>query len=194
MLEQFTWQQYTLSITGTALIYYAIIGLLYYRDGLSRLLPGRISSGKQQSLASYQPEPGTNPGQDDEETLLGKPATEEGTSISGMEDLMFAQDKERPLSPEEEPYLLLGSIPDLLNEFKTLISIVAETGESKEEFLSLFHFIISKYNPVSKSRYRQAINQYMLENSKDRFSFSLSEEELNVLWDTPLVNPDKEAY
>lgn len=194
MLEQFTWQQYTLCITGTALIYYAIIGLLYYRDELSRLLSRRLSSGKQQYSAYYQPEPENNSGQDDEEILLGKPAPEEGTSISGMEDLMLTEDEERPLSPEEEPYLLLGSIPDLLDEFKSLISIVAETGESKEEFLSLFHFIISKYNPVSKSRYRKAINQYMLENSKDRFSFPLSEEELNVLWDTSLANPDKEAY
>lgn len=178
MLEQFTWQQFMICITGTSVIYYAALSLLYYREELDALFRRRRSV----SVSVYQ--------DGIEDDLLGRPADEEGFTSSPMEDLRFPSDE--VIRDNQE--VLLGQIPDLLEEFKTLISITAETGESKEEFLSLFRFIIAKYPATKRSNCREAVNMYVLENSEGKLSFSLTEEDLIQCWNqTPETPPSPVA-
>lgn len=170
MLEQFTWQQFMICITGTSAVYYAALGLLYYRHELNALFSG--NRRRSVSESEYQHEI-------DDDALLGNSTEEEYFTSSSMEDIHFPSDE---LTTDHQE-LLLGRIPDLLEELNTLISITAETDESKEEFLSLFQHTIFKYNATSGSIFRDEINTQVLESSAGKFSFSLTGEDLNKCWD-----------
>ena len=174
MLEQFTWQQFMICITGTSAIYYAALGLLYYREEINAVFHRRRSVLE----STYRHEI-------EDEALLGSPAKDEGFTVSSMEDLRFPNDK---VSADDQQ-VLLGQISDLLEEFKTLISITAETGESKEDFLSLFRFTIAKYPAAKRSNIREAINTYVLESSEGNLSFSLTEEDLIQCWNQAVDTP-----
>jgi hypothetical protein len=149
MFVHFTWLQYGIvALTATA-VYYAWIGWRYFRREIVRLLAPQTSDEELWEDEVYQP--------------IGHSALEEGSVILAAEDLDFA-----------EPLDLLGVVPDLLEEIKSL----AMAAESKADFLSLFKLIAAKYPQVAGSPQQSAIYGFIREQA----TFQLTDSELNQLF------------
>lgn len=144
------WLQYGIAVLLAIMGYYAWLGYRYYRPEIRRLFTKQAATDEALWADEvYQP--------------VRQSLAEEGSMIMDAEDLDFA-----------EPLDLLGVVPDLLEEIKSL----AGAAESKADFLSLFKLIAAKYPQVAGSPQQSAIYGFLREQAP----FQLTDSELNLLF------------
>ncbi len=180
MLQQFTWQQFLIAALVLSLIWYAILVILLYRKRLNDAIKRKSLPSRPRIQSSYDPreEIDEEPGDDQDNSLIGKHSLPEGVEELSMSQISFApKRKESEAEPENNDRL--GLIPDVLDEMKTLFNILRNESGTKEDFFSLFGLIKSKYPSIKHSPYLGQLNAYILEN----LPFPLSEEELDTLWE-----------
>jgi hypothetical protein len=149
MFIHFSWLQYGIAVLAAVAAYYAWVGWRYYRPEISQLFSGQKRDEELWADEVYEP--------------LGRSAMEEGSVVMDAEELDFA-----------EPLDLLGVVPDLLEEIKSL----AAMAETKADFLSLFKLIAAKYPQVAGSPQQSAIYGFIREHAP----FQLTDSELNQLF------------
>ncbi len=149
MFMQFTWLQYGIAVLLAAAAYYAWVGWRCYRPEISKLLDRQNAEEERWADEVYEP--------------IGRSAMEEGSVMVDARELDFA-----------EPLDLLGMVPDLLEEIKSL----AGMAETKADFLSLFKLIAAKYPQVAGSPQQSAIYGFIREQAP----FQLTDSELNQLF------------
>ncbi|MGH7238097.1 MAG: hypothetical protein ACREGF_06185, partial [Candidatus Saccharimonadales bacterium] len=69
-------------------------------------------------------------------------------------------------------------VPDVLEELKSIFHILETKQGTKEDFISLFALISSKYPNIRGRSNQQALNEYI----RDNVLFPISDEELDSLW------------
>jgi hypothetical protein len=179
MLKHFTWPQFLVAAVILALIWYAGVILLFYRQEISNFL-----NGKRKSPAPPEPmqhhweeDEAYEPLTGEEDNLVGKPALPEGMSELSMAQFGFAP-KVASQTVEEDKDTQLGLIPDVIEELKSIFHILEIEGGGKADFISLFGLISTKYPKIRNTPNQQALNDYIREN----LPFGISDMELNNLW------------
>lgn len=175
MLAQFTWQQFLIAALILAIVWYLAVVLLYYRRDISKFTskahkpPEKLQREWDEELEDgFEDDP-------EEENLMGKPVQPEGVSTVPMEALRFAP---KQADEDDERDVQLGLIPDVLEELKSIFSILEKEGGTKEDLISLFALVSSKYPKIKGTPNQQALNEHIREN----VLFPISDEELNQLW------------
>lgn len=156
---------------GFVFIWYAVVGLLYFRKEVKAFFSRGKPAARQDALPHvWEREEFTGEWDD----LVGDAKEPEGVSTHSWNSFGFtAKPKER--HGDE----LLGLIPDALEEIKTALHTVETSGGGKAEFISLFKRASAKYGRLKDSPHLEAINEWIMEN----VPFGLSEDELWQLWD-----------
>ena len=77
---------------------------------------------------------------------------------------------------------LLGEFSEMISEVKTLIRVINESSESKENFEMLFRLIVQKYETLAGTAYEEQVNDYLINEGADQFPFSLTLIELQSFW------------
>lgn len=149
MFIYFTWLQYGIAVAALTAAYYAWVGWRYYRPEIERLLKRQKTDEALWADEVYEP--------------VGRPVVDEGSVVLDAEELDFA-----------EPLDLLGVVPDLLEEIKSL----AISAPSKEDFLSLFKLIAAKYPQLAGSPQLPAVQAFV----REQVSFPLTDLELKQLF------------
>ena len=183
MLQHLTWSAYFTGIILIALIYYAIVGLTFYRHELDKVF--RRLSGKAPVQLNTTRGDLVLPVAD----IVGNIRTD-GMDIVDQEELIFAlPDEERPASGMVQPIrstaadaYLLGDLSEMVSETKTLIRVINESNESKENFEMLFRLLVQKYPDLAGTVYEEQINAYLLKEGEDLFPFTLTNSELQTYW------------
>jgi hypothetical protein len=158
IFHQFTWQQFLIAALVLTVAWYVTIGLLYFRKELSGLRkPEKLKKDWEEELED-------DSSQDD---LMGG-----ARAIPGMETVEMS---EISFMPKEQQ---LGVIPDILEEFKSILYILERDNGGKAEFISLFGLVSAKYPQIKGSPNQDALNDYIREN----LPFKITEEELEELW------------
>jgi len=183
MLQHLTWSAYFTGIIIIAVIYYAIVGLIYYRHELGNVL--RRLSGKPVTQLITSKGDLFFPSAD----IVGGTHTD-GVDLIDQEELVFASpDDEKPENGIIQPFRpasadahLLGDLSEMVSETKTLIRVINESNESKENFEMLFRLLIQKYPDLAGTVYEEQINVYLLKEAADLFPFTLTNSELQTYW------------
>lgn len=173
MLQTISWSQFLLASLILTLVWYVAIALLYYRNELKSFFNGKIPGyppPKEPLQHNWDNDYDGTVGEEDE--LVGKPAAPEGLSSASMNEFSFNNSKE--LKEEQ-----LSLVPDILEELKTIFSILEKEDGSKADFISLFALVKAKYPRARESANLDTLNQYISEH----VPFLLSREELENLWD-----------
>lgn len=173
MLEQFTWQQFLLAALVLILLWYAGIILLYYRSDISKFKPKRRQENKR-----YEREKEELKEEPEEDNLIGSIREPDGVTTSGMEELRFAPRAEDRNDPDSHRDTQIGAVPDVLEELKKIFSILEKEGGTKEDFISLFALVASKYPQIKGTPSQQALGDHIRNN----LLFPISDEELDNLW------------
>lgn len=194
MLQHFTWQQFLVAALILSLIWYGAVILVFFRKQLQEILNGkRKPAGPPEPLPhAWEEDYEDEPVNDDE--LMGKPALPEGMTRLSMAQFGFAPDvSETEVEQEanenwEEDFekettdddrdTRLGLLPDVLEELKTIFHILETEQGTKEDFISLFALVSSKYPKIRRTSNQRALNEYIREN----VLFPISDEELDSLW------------
>ena len=176
MLHQFTWQQFVIAAVIFLLIWY--LGVFIYCR--------RKSSGKfSDSIGANHPEKLRREWEadfdDDSESdddLIGRPVLPEGVSEVSMHMLGFAPKMDADRASEDERYIQLGAMPDVIEELKRIFNILERENGSKEDFISLFALTKSKYPQLADSANLNSLKPYLTEN----LAFELTDEDFKRLW------------
>lgn len=183
MLQHFSWQQFLVAAVILTLAWYAGVILLFYRKEITDLL-----NGKQRPVTDPEPLPHVWDDEyeevpsSEEESLMGKSALPEGMTRLSMAQFGFAPIVKEPLNEAmetgEEKDTQLGLVPDVLEELKSIFHILHTENGNKEDFISIFKMVNSKYPKIRNTPNQQALNDYIRGN----LPFEITEEELEKLW------------
>ena len=193
MLHQISWGEYGTVILLLGLLYYGVTVFHFYRNALkgwlSRLSagnpPGHVPAGADLGLSVTY--------------VTGKITAEPVDFIRGEElDFGPPEPEAAVLFPEEESAPerstldvgLMSEFSDMISETRTLIRVIRESGESRENFEMLFRLLIQKYPALAGTVQAADINNFILHESRSGFPFTLEAEELNTCWSHPLIPQD----
>lgn len=181
MLHQISWFTYGSAVFFITVAYYGYVGLTFYRTELQAViyrLTGRKPAVIQLSGGDFQIP---------EHDVSGAIKPEEVDFVA-QEDLSFgpSEETETPVIPmpvrNAQDIHLLGEFSEMISEVKTLIRVINESSESKENFEMLFRLIIQKYHSLAGTAYEEQVNDYLVNEGADQFPFSLTLIELQSLW------------
>lgn len=197
MLHQFTWQQFLVAALILSLIWYGAVILLFYRKRIQEILSGIHKPENQaEPLAHAWDEGFEEEPLGEEENLMGKSALPEGMARLSMGQFGFATGPGEPTvkqgvnknweqkkdfeneTIDDGRQRQFGLVSDVLEELKSIFHILETEQGNKEDFISLFGLVSSKYPKIKGTSNQQALNDHIREN----LPFSISEEELNSLW------------
>lgn len=179
MLQQFTWHQFLIAALIFTLAWYLAIILLYYRRELVEFVSSKNKHKPPEKLRrEWEEELEEDGPDDDQESVIGKPTIPEGIIEMGMNQFGFAP-KERTTDEQgNQKEIQLAIIPDVLEELKNIFRVLEKENGVKEDFITLFALVTSKYPAIRDTPNLEAINDYIREN----LAFDISDEELNDLW------------
>ncbi|WP_147322084.1 hypothetical protein [Mucilaginibacter conchicola] len=179
MLQQFTWQNYITLIALLLIVYYGYILLRWYRTEIR----ATIKSNKSQS--PLFPSSFNSPEQPD---VIGIAKPVQGAAIHG-EELLFAPSEEaenygaNPI-PVKEDNELVSAFSDMVAEIKTLIRVIADSNDSRENFEMLFQLEVQKFGLLAGTPYQEKVNHFLIKESAGKFPFGLHISELDNYWQT----------
>lgn len=176
MLHQFTWQQFLIAALIFLLIWYLAV-FIYCRLRRSGNFFGTISPQQPQKL-TREWEADFDDDSESDDDLIGRPVLPEGVSEVSMHMLGFAPKVDANRESEDERYIQLGVMPDVIEELKGIFNILERENGSKEDFISLFALTKSKYPQLANSENLKSLNQYLTEN----LPFELTDEDFKRLW------------
>jgi len=180
MLRQISWHTYLLSITGCLAAYYLYVALVYYKTEIVTVFrrlsgnpPARGASGAY--LVPAYP-------------VMGA-AQQEEVQFIAPEELVFGL-SDHPDEAETMPGQaagsdagsLAGEFAEMIQEVKTLIRVIADSREPRENFQMLFGLIVQKYPSLQGSPYQRQVNDFLLRESAGLFLFELNSAELESIW------------
>jgi len=184
MLHQISWFTYGVSIISSVIIYYLYVALTYYRTEFKMTL--YKLTGKQPVVKAS----GSGDFQLPDYEIMGKAQTDDVEFINQTE-LFFApanipdeesQDELHQITVPEKDSKLIGDFSEMVSEVKTLIRVINESSESKENFEMLLRLILQKYPALKGTIYQDQIIEFLIAEGIPQFPFSLSEDELNNYW------------
>ncbi|MET3501319.1 hypothetical protein ABIC45_002931 [Mucilaginibacter rubeus] len=187
MLHQISWFTYTVSIISLIILYYLYIGMIFYRREIQSVI--YKLSGRQPALKSS----GNGDLQIPDYDIMGK-AAPESVEFVAEEELSFGPpDEDDELSsdqtlPSEINSRQIGNFSEMVSEVKTLIRVINESSESKENFEMLFRLIVQKYQALCGTPYQQQINDFLMAEGAPEFPFSLNENDLEKYWTEEIKN------
>ena len=155
LLHQISWHQYLIVILVTAIIYYLVITLRYYRPELQNL-QRRVSGdklGEQLQALQYQP------------------AEEEAPSASVQ-------------SPGERPYHveMISNVDFLAGELKACITRAADKPFAPAVLIPQLKQILLEYQSIAVSE-RPTINHLIVDECEKTGTALLTEEEVDQWWE-----------
>ncbi|WP_214071875.1 hypothetical protein [Mucilaginibacter sp. dw_454] len=152
-----TWGQFALLLTAALAVYYLII----FHKEIAALF-----NTPERPLQKASPE-----------NVMGLVREDEAEmNLVSSDELEFAPDEEFIAPPaDKSKTLLLGGLADFMQELKTLIRITIEAEDTKENFLSLFRLVASRYSQLLDGSFNQSIISYVLDSD---LPINLSQNEL----------------
>jgi hypothetical protein len=178
MLKHFTWQQFLIAALVLSSIWYTVVILLFYRHRIKDYLNGKNKGNNPpEPLRHVWDEDFEDELLGDEDDVMGKPALPEGLSNLSVAQFGFAprtSDEDLDESRQRQQSV----VPDVLEELKSIFHILETQQGTKQDFISLFGLVSTKYPNVKGTSNQQALNDYIREN----VLFPISDEELDSLW------------
>ncbi len=173
MLAQFTWQQFLVAAMILSLVWYLGVVLLYYRRDVFSYFSRRYKKEPPERLhREWEEELEDEP---EDESLMGSVREPEGLSSVQMDALRFSPKEEDPDASRDRQ---IGTVPDVLEELKSIFAVLQKEGGTKEDFISLLALVGAKYPGIKDTPSQRALNDYIRQN----VLFPISDEELDELW------------
>lgn len=168
MLKSISWQEFLTVMSVLSLIYFSILGIVYYRVEIKNLISGKARS-----------RPSPNQERKRNNSLIGQIKEEEGIDDEEGQQTLSSEQID-PVQNSQDA--LLGSVADFLKDLKDVIESIATDKLEKAESLALLKAVFSRYEQLKGTSYQQSVELFLYENAIDQFAFQLSLEEIKNIW------------
>ena len=184
MFESISWQEFLSTIALIVGGYYAITTLLLYSNEIKSIF--KQKERKQITSEITEDQNDSNESND----LMGK--VKYDTEVNVPHEMLIAVEEIQVQSSNENEeavegsvsvkadVLIIGTIADLLQEIKALSAAVKDS--SKEEAVSLFTTLLSRYRQLVGTRYQEAVNLFIYDSCKDKCEFNIESNEIKSWW------------
>jgi hypothetical protein len=183
MFHQIPWQTYAISIVTLLILYYGYVAVFFFRTELSSFylrLTGKQPAAEFNTLI---PAP--------EYDIMG--AAKPDSFPDAKEAVLEFGPSDNPDElPEEEPAAalvsafsdsrLIGPFSEMISEVKTLIRVINESVETRENFEMLFKLIVQKYPELKGTAHQHQVTEFLIEEGAGQFPFDITPEELEDYW------------
>lgn len=185
MFDTISWNEFLLIVVLILTGYYVFVCMFFFRREISLSVksinkPSPVSPEEHVDEVSQ------------ENNLLGKaqpdipPVSDHVTSTASYQ-LQFSDPEQKEEQSEKQhsdtqDALLIGTVADLLEEVKALVQVIVDCDGDKEESMSMFQSLLSKYPQLTKTKFRTAINMFILDMCNDKCDFELTASEIDSWW------------
>lgn len=184
MFNSISWQDFLTVMAVAVGSYYAITVLLLYSSEITNIF--RQKESKQFSSEATEDQIDSIESND----LMGKVKYETEVHVPREKNVSSEELQVQSLNEIEESIttsvsvnsdtLLIGTIADLLQEAKVLAEVVSDS--SKEEAVSLFKSLLSRYPQLAATHYREAVSLFIYDSCKQHCEFDLEPKEIKSWW------------
>ncbi|MGN6398691.1 MAG: hypothetical protein ACTHMI_24185 [Mucilaginibacter sp.] len=168
MFSSVSAEDFGLIVLGIVLLYYLAVGI-YYRRDIAEGFRTRNRSGTSRDHPKNEPAEVMGPVKPDD--------TE--SQLVGAQDLQFAA----PALTDKNKVLMLGNLADLMHELKILVGLTIESGDSKENFLTLFQVLLGNHLQLLDGSFNKPVVAYLL---GQQLPFELSADEIETILNNPI--------
>lgn len=185
MFDTISWNEFLLIVVLILSGYYVFASMFFFRREISLSIKS-INKSSPISPEEHVDEVSQ------ENNLLGKaqpdvPPVSDHITSTASDQLQFSAPEQKERQSEKshsdtQDALLIGTVADLLEEVKALIKVIVECEGDKEESTSMFQSLLSKYPQLAKTKFRTAINMFILDVCKDKCDFELTASEIDFWW------------
>jgi hypothetical protein len=180
MFNPISWSQFLSAAACGLIVYYAVIGLLYYREEFRQFFRKKPLPFPAQPSTTQKVPDVMGPARQEK---INHPLHPEGTPVA---DSPAGTEAIRVIPPSsEEEALQLGAVADLLEEIKTLVAALREGNGTREELQSLFEALFARYPQLVGTPYAQSVSEFAQQACRDQFSFPVSLTDLKECWPMP---------
>lgn len=184
MFNSISWQEFLTTIAVAVGSYYAITTLLFYSSEITNIFKQKQSK----QIASEATEDQNDSIESND--LMGKIKYETEVNVP-REKSVFAEELQVQSSNEDEETvigstsknsdtLIIGTIADILQDIKALAEVVKDS--SKEEAVSLFKSLLSRYPQLAGTHYHEAVSLFIYDCCKQQCEFDLEPKEIKSWW------------
>ncbi|MEP2669089.1 MAG: hypothetical protein ABJH04_08845 [Cyclobacteriaceae bacterium] len=184
MFESISWQEYLSTISLLIGGYYLVTTLLLFSSEITNIFKQKQFGTSVGETIQYQNE---SNGTDD---LMGKVRYEtlQQQNVPRQEKVEVEQLAFTANEVEEEPIEVFDeledsrkkSIQNITEEVDALTQIIS--GNNKEEVVSLFQSLLSRYAHFIGTPYQKEINQSIYNSFKAQYEFQIEPGEINLWW------------
>lgn len=157
MLPHFTWTDYSLAVAVIGIVYYLIVGALFYRQEIKTFSARKTSFGSgRRSLPRAA-------------NQLSEPEAVESEKA----------ERKRPPWQNEEVF---GKVEELAQQIRISISEACQKGYERRDLIFLIQLLIKYFSAIKGSPFRPAIDNVITSESAKYGFINLSAVELEEVW------------
>lgn len=176
MFESISWKEFISGVAVLGGLYYAVMGLLLYREELQRLFRDGLVSSKDKSGEVIA---------EREASFMGGTARPVNRDERFDEELSFAPDNKTRPGDESDftvslDTTLVGTVADLGEDIKKLSSDISHA--TREQIVDGFRKLLKKYRKLDSTSYRSTINLLIAETITEKSSHAIDSREINSWW------------
>lgn len=180
MFTNISWGVFIGIFSAALIIYYIVIGTVYYRQELLAIILGKKNRIQPQVLseAIQQPQP-----------VMGNAVNDDTDYVARFRQAQQNITTERKTKDIEEQEAaghtetaLIGQAAVLTEGIATLFQIVEDAGATKENITSLFPSLLRQYPQIAESNYKAKISAHIYEVCNKQYNIGITEDEVNGLW------------
>ena len=153
MLKNISWNDYTIAIVLLLVIYFVLVGLLYFSEDIKKLLSGK----RKPTFRAAVPH-------DNRTSVSGTKEIREETGFSTATDDEFTE------------------VEQLIERLKAVISDACHRKLIPQEFKQYLSMVLKEYPSVRYSPIRSSINELIVSECQKYGPAILHENEIEMLW------------
>ncbi len=175
MFESISWEEFFYALAVLGVLYYALAGLLLYKEELQTLFREGIVKRKENSEQTSI---------ETDASFLGEIAKPSNDNQQDREELSFAPRKTR--DDESADFTvsldttLVGTVADLGEDIKHLSSEIGQT--TRQQVTDRFSLLLKKYAKLNSTSYRATINMLIEETIREKSNHTIGTAEINSWW------------
>lgn len=183
MFNAFSWSEFFSLIAIVTVGYYAVAGVIFFQREIKNRFTSP-SGEKDNKTTSVESRSDADLIERIEATKV--PLSDQRSALTSSEEILFADTEEaldeiQPVQSKPAE-LAVGTIPDLLEEIKTVMTQLSTADVDTAELTTIFETLLARYPQLRNTPYQETISVFIHELSKENLNAAIPLQQVRTWW------------